>query len=131
MDSKEAYEKHLTKIPVKIMGKIIRILPDDHEGTHHQKFVVETPSHQTLLVAHNVERAYALEAEVGDTVEVQGTYVWNKQGGIIHNTHHDDREACEKKGNGEMVCGPQHEDGWVVFVGKKDPHRIDESLEKV
>lgn len=125
----EAYEKRVSDITLTIEGAVSRILPDDHKGIHHQKFVVAIPEKagsengRTVLVAHNLERAYRSNVKVGDRVEVRGTYVWNKFGGILHNTHHDDHNACRKLENGKTVCGPLHEDGWIIFAGKKDPHR--------
>lgn len=105
MTVEEAFEKKISDVPLTIEGKVTEILADDHEGTHHQRFVIEIHSGHTVLIAHNLERAYRVPVKVGDRVEVRGTYVWNKYGGILHNTHHDDRGI--------------HEDGWINFVGKK------------
>lgn len=123
MDVEEAFESHHFDVPLTAEGKVIKILPGDHEGIHHQRFIVQVHSGRTVLVVHNLERAYRAPVKIGDKVEVHGSYVWNKFGGIIHNTHHDDRDACEKVSGGKVVCGPKHEDGWIVFVGKKSPHR--------
>lgn len=128
----EAFERKKSDIPLTIEGRVIKILPDDHEGIHHQRFIVSVPASpsaqgghpgHTVLIVHNLERAYRANVKIGDKVEVHGTYVWNKFGGLIHNTHHDDRDACRREKNGKIVCGPAHEDGWIIFVGKKSPHR--------
>ncbi len=129
MTAQEAYEKRKSDVSLTLEGKVVRVLADDHEGIHHQRIIVDSPSDQTVLIAHNLERAYRAPVKIGDNVEVHGTYEWNHQGGIIHNTHHDDREACEKEKDGNKVCGPKHEDGWIVFVGKKNPHRTKNSPE--
>ncbi|MDP2720467.1 MAG: DUF3465 domain-containing protein [bacterium] len=105
MNVEEAFEKNISDIPLTIEGKVTEILADDNGETPHQRFIVTIHSGHTVLVAHNLERAYRVPVKVGDRVEVRGTYVWNKYGGILHNTHHDDRGI--------------HEDGWVNFVGKK------------
>jgi hypothetical protein len=123
MTAEKAFEKKISDVALTAKGKVSRILEDDHEGAHHQRFIVKVSPTQTILIAHNLERAYRAPIKVGDKVEVHGTYVWNRHGGIIHNTHHDDRNACERDSSGKMVCGPKHEDGWIVFVGKKSPHR--------
>lgn len=123
MTPDEAFQKKLSDVILTAKGKVIRILPDNHEGAHHQRFIIECDSGRTILIAHNIERAYRANIKIEDEVEVKGSYVWNKYGGILHNTHHDDRSACDKVSGGRVVCGPKHEDGWVVFVGKKNPHR--------
>lgn len=109
MTPEEAFQKKLSDIDLTSKGRVLKILPDNHEGAHHQRFVIECDSERTILIAHNLERAYRANIKIGDEVEVKGTYVWNKYGGILHNTHHDD--------HGE------HEDGYIIFAGKKSPHR--------
>lgn len=123
MSPDEAFQKKLSDVVLTAKGRVIKILPDDHEDAHHQRFVIEGDSESTILIAHNLELAYRANIKIGDKVEVKGTYVWNKYGGILHNTHHDNRSACEEISSRKVVCGPKHEDGWIVFVGKKDPHR--------
>ena len=130
MTVEEAFKSRQGGISVTHQGKVVRVITDDHEGVHHQRFVVGSESGLTVLVAHNLERAYRAPVKIGDSVEVRGTYVWNKQGGIIHNTHHDDRQECEKEKGDHTVCGQKHKDGWIVFVGMKDPHRTKNSPEK-
>jgi hypothetical protein len=125
--AEEAFQNRKSKVSVRAEGKVVRTLTDDHEGIHHQRFIIQGRTGQTVLVAHNLERAYRAPVIIGDKVEIHGSYAWNKQGGIIHNTHHDDREACNRMENGRVVCGKQHDDGWIVFVGKKDPHRTKNS----
>ncbi len=123
MNVEEAFKERKNGVPLTIGGEIVRILSDDHEGIHHQRFIIKTKSGQTVLVAHNLERAYRAPIKLDDTVEIHGTYSWNSYGGIIHNTHHDDREEWEKEKDGNKICGSKHDDGWIVFVGKKSPHR--------
>ena len=67
-----------------------RLLPDDRDGSPHQRFVVRTAGGQTLLVAHNMDLAPRLDGlRPGDTVILYGEYVWNNHGGLMHWTHHD------------------------------------------
>ena len=71
-------------------GKVIRILADDDDGDRHQRFVLETSSGRTLLVAHNIDLAPRIASlSTGDTVAFYGEYETNSQGGVIHWTHHD------------------------------------------
>ena len=130
MDVEQAFKEGLSNIPLTVEGAVSKLLPDSHEGAHHQKFIVTLPAsrqgghdNHTILVANNLERAYKVPIKIGDDVEIHGTYVWNKLGGIIHNTHHDDRKACRRTNNGHIVCGPSHEDGWIILSSQKDPHR--------
>ena len=71
-------------------GAVTRLLPDDDEGSPHQRFVIRTGSGLTLLVAHNLDLAPRLNGlRVGDAVIVHGEYEWNDQGGLMHWTHDD------------------------------------------
>lgn len=85
-----AYDNHQSNIQVQGYGKVIRILPDDNDGSRHQKFIIQLSSGQTLLVAHNTDLAERVEPlETGDLIEFNGEYEWNQEGGVIHWTHHD------------------------------------------
>lgn len=71
-------------------GVVTRILPDDDQGSRHQRFILRLPSGQTLLVAHNIDLAPRVShLEVGDTVEYYGQYQSNPKGGVVHWTHRD------------------------------------------
>lgn len=109
MTPDNAFDKKLSNVGVTAQGKVIKVLEDDHKGAHHQRFVIEVSSGRTVLIAHNIEQAYRANIKIGDEVEAKGNYVWNKYGGLLHNTHHADRG--------------EHDDGYINFVGKKDPHR--------
>ena len=105
MTAEEAFEKKITDIPLTVQGKVIEILTDDSDTTPHQRFIIKTPSNHTILIAHNLERAYRVPVKIDDEIEVHGTYKWNTYGGLIHKTHHDERRV--------------HEDGWINYAGKK------------
>lgn len=75
---------------VKGSGRVVRILSDDNDGSRHQRFILETGTGQTLLVAHNIDLAPRISSlSTGDIVEFYGEYETNPQGGVIHWTHHD------------------------------------------
>lgn len=71
-------------------GVVTRLLADDNDGSKHQRFIIRLASGQTLLVAHNIDLAPRVSnISVNDTVQFNGEYEWNSQGGVIHWTHHD------------------------------------------
>lgn len=101
----QAYESRQSDIQVQGDGQVIRILPDDNDGSRHQRFILRLDSNQTLLIAHNIDLAPRIAAlAVGDTVAFFGEYEWNSQGGVLHWTHHDP--------NG------RHADGWLKHQGR-------------
>ena len=100
-----AYQKQKSDIQIGGEGKVIRVLPDDNEGSRHQKFILRLASGQTLLVSHNIDLAQRINSiQEGDKVEFYGEYEWNSKGGVIHWTHHDP--------------AGQHEDGWLKHNGR-------------
>ncbi len=115
MTVEEAFTKRLHNVPVTTSGIVIKILADDNGETPHQRFIIELHRGHTLLVAHNLLRAYRVPVKLGDKVEIHGTYVWNKYGGIVHNTHHYGGECVGG------TCDP-HEDGYINFFGLKKPN---------
>lgn len=99
-----AYQNGLSGVQVGGSGTVIRILPDDTEGSRHQRFIVKLPSGQTLLIAHNIDLAPRINAlREGDAVGFYGEYEWNAKGGVVHWTHRDP--------------GGRHESGWLKYKG--------------
>lgn len=71
-------------------GIVIKILPDDNDGSRHQRFILRLQSGQTLLIAHNIDLAPRISSlREGDTVAFNGEYEWNSKGGVVHWTHRD------------------------------------------
>lgn len=93
------FEQHRSHVWVDVSGRVARLLPDDNQGSRHQRFIVRTESGLTLLVAHNIDLAQRAPVRVGDSVKLRGEYIWNRQGGILHWTHRDPRE--------------RHPGGWI------------------
>lgn len=84
------FDAGLSEKRVLIKATVIKNLPDDNDGSRHQKFLVELDSEQTLLIAHNIDLADRIDAlEEGDVVIIAGQYEWNDRGGVVHWTHHD------------------------------------------
>ena len=90
--------------PVTGHGTVIKILPDDNQGSRHQRFILRLESGQTVLVAHNIDLAQRIDGlTVGSVVDFKGIYVTNDKGGVIHWTHHDP--------------DGRHDDGWLKWNG--------------
>lgn len=86
-------------------GVVSKVLPDDNDGSRHQRFLVTLPSGQTLLFAHNIDLAPRIPAlRAGDPIAFRGVYEWNPKGGVIHWTHRDP--------------GGRHEPGWIKHAGQ-------------
>lgn len=87
-------------------GVVIRLLPDDNNGSRHQKFIIKLPSGQTLLIAHNIDLAPRIDSlREGDAIQFYGEYEWNAKGGVVHWTHRDPHGA--------------HQAGWLQHQGKR------------
>jgi hypothetical protein len=100
-----AFASGTSDIQVEGEGTVVRVLPDDLNGSRHQRFIVQLASGQTLLIAHNIDVAPRIDGlKEGDSVSFNGEYVWNEKGGVIHWTHHD------PKG--------RHIAGWVKHNGR-------------
>jgi hypothetical protein len=100
-----AFASGSSNIQVEGQGRVVRILPDDLNGSRHQRFIVKLASGQTLLLTHNIDIAPRIdELEIGDIVSFSGEYVWNEKGGVIHWTHHDPQG--------------RHVTGWIKHNGK-------------
>ncbi len=71
-------------------GVVTRLLPDDRDGSRHQRFIIRVDGGKTLLIAHNIDLAPRLDGlAVGDRVRVSGEFAWNPKGGTLHWTHRD------------------------------------------
>jgi hypothetical protein len=100
-----AFATRTSDIQVEGEGTVLRLLPDDLNGSRHQRFILQLASGQTLLITHNIDIAPRIDGlEVGDSVRFNGEYVWNAKGGVIHWTHHDPRG--------------RHVAGWVIHYGR-------------
>jgi hypothetical protein len=100
-----AYDNRQSDVQVQGQGIVSKILPDDLDGSRHQRFILKLSTGQTLLVAHNIDLAPRVKTlDAGDTVEFYGEYEWNAKGGVIHWTHHDPDN--------------RHVAGWLKHRGK-------------
>lgn len=100
-----AFQQQKSNLQVHSEGRIKAILPDDNEGSRHQKFILMLNNGHTVLVAHNIDLSPRLSGlKKGDIVEFNGEYQYSHQGGVIHWTHHDPQK--------------NHVDGWLKYNGK-------------
>ena len=100
-----ALENRASGIQLQGRGTVIKLLPEDHEGNRHQKFILRLQSGQTVMIAHNIDLAPRISSlRVGDAVVFKGEYEWNSKGGVVHWTHHDP--------------GGRHADGSLVHGGR-------------
>ncbi|EGR0487716.1 DUF3465 domain-containing protein, partial [Vibrio cholerae] len=53
----QAYQSQQSDLQVQGLGQVVKVLPDDNDGSRHQKFILKLNSGQTLLVAHNIDLA--------------------------------------------------------------------------
>ena len=91
----QLFRDRISDVMVTLTGPVDRILPDDNEGSRHQRFIVRTPSGRTVLIAHNIDLARRVPLEIGDTVTIRGEYEWSDRGGTMHWTHHDPKQWRE------------------------------------
>ena len=92
-----AYRNQRSDVIVEnVTGSVEAILPDDLEGSRHQRFILRIGSGQTVLIVHNIDLAPRIDnLREGDYVSVKGEYEWNDRGGLVHWTHHDPRNVRE------------------------------------
>jgi hypothetical protein len=99
-----AFEQHLSRVQVRGTGSVARILPDDEDGSRHQRFILRMDSGPSVLFAHNIELAGRIPGlAVGERVEFSGEYAWNEKGGVVHWTHRDP--------------AGRHQAGWIKVAG--------------
>ena len=91
-------------VVVESTGVVTKTLPDDSDGSRHQRFIVRVGD-ETVLIAHNIDLATRVPLKAGDEVRFRGEFEWNDRGGVIHWTHHD--PARRRAG------------GWIELRGKR------------
>lgn len=102
---RQAWNNQQSDIQVRGVGTVSRVLPDDNDGSRHQRFILDLDHGQSLLIAHNIDLAPRLEGlRKGDRIEFHGEYEWNPKGGVVHWTHHDP--------------AGRHIGGWLKHAGR-------------
>ncbi|MFG0259752.1 MAG: DUF3465 domain-containing protein [Phycisphaerales bacterium JB041] len=101
----ELFAEQRSGVMVTVRGEVVHVLPDDNEGSRHQRFLVELTTDRTLLVAHNIDLAERVPLREGDSILIRGQYEWTEKGGTLHWTHHDP--------------GNRREGGWIEHGGAR------------
>lgn len=89
-----AIRAHRSSEWVEGSARVVKNLPDDKDGDRHQRFLAELDDGSSLLFAHNLDVAPRAPVEKGDVIRFRGRYEWNDKGGVVHWTHHDDRDPA-------------------------------------
>ena len=92
-------------IMMTVEARVAKILPDDLDGSRHQRFLLDVGRGRTVLVAHNIDLAERVPLGRDDTVRLRGQFEWNDKGGVLHWTHHDPRG--------------RHPGGWIEYAGRR------------
>ncbi|MEH6575904.1 MAG: DUF3465 domain-containing protein [Amphritea sp.] len=101
----QAFENRQSDLQIEGSGIVVKILPDDLQGSRHQRFLLKLSHGQVLLIAHNIDLAPRIDKlHEDERVAFYGEYEWNEKGGVIHWTHHDP--------------GKKHNDGWLKHKGR-------------
>jgi len=101
----QAFRQQKSDIQVQSSGRVKAILPDDNNGSRHQKFILELDHGQTVLVAHNIDLSPRLDdLKQDEIIQFYGEYEYSQQGGVIHWTHRDPQQ--------------RHADGWLKYKGR-------------
>ncbi|MGY3266550.1 DUF3465 domain-containing protein [Lysobacter sp. HA35] len=100
-----AVRAHAQAAQVDGHGRVGRVLPDDREGSPHQRFLIALDDGTTVLVAHNIDLSPRLDGiAAGDDISFRGEYIWNPKGGTLHWTHRDPHGT--------------HPGGWLRWRGR-------------
>ena len=105
----QAFQTKQSERQVQGCGTIIKALPDDNDGSRHQKILIEltdvTPK-QTLLLVHNIDLAPRVaDVAKGTSISFYGEYIYSDKGGLVHWTHHDP--------------AARHQGGWIDSNGER------------
>lgn len=91
----QLYRDEVSDEMITLVGVVSKSLPDDNEGSRHQKFILKVASGRTILIAHNIDLAERVPLREGDTITLRGEYEWTERGGTVHWTHHDPKKWRE------------------------------------
>ena len=101
-----AISNRLSDTQVQGEGIVIAVLPDDNDGSRHQRILVKITDGHTILIAHNIDLAPRIEViRKGDRLAFNGEFEWNDKGGVVHWTHHDPQN--------------KHSHGWLEHLGQR------------
>ncbi len=104
-DFARLFREQQSGVIVEGIGRVAKVLPDDLDGSRHQRFILRLDSEPSILISHNIDLAPRVaKLAVGDSVRFRGQYEWNDRGGVVHWTHHDP--------------SGQRQGGWLDHAGR-------------
>lgn len=87
---------------------VVKVLPDDTNGSEHQKWVVQLSNGKYLQAVYNSDMCPRVPLKKGDIIDMGGQFIWTPGGGLLHWLHHDPR-GNRPDGyvtlNGTVYCG--------------------------
>lgn len=102
----QAFAERESGFMTTVEGTVAKLLPDDREGSRHQRFLLRVEgAPRSLLVAHNIDLAERVPVERGDRLRLRGQFEWNEKGGVLHWTHRDPEG--------------RHPGGWIEIEGRR------------
>ncbi len=96
-----AFHHHRSGSWLSMSGRVVRTLADSNGASVHQRFILGCRSGQTVLVDNNVDVGSRVPVHLHELVVVRGQYIWNKLGGLMHDTHH----STDSNPNGWIFAG--------------------------
>ncbi len=84
---------------------VFRNLPDDNEGSRHQRMLVKLSDGHVIKISHNIDLAKRVPAREGDRLDFAGDFESNELGGALHWTHLDPKSW--------------HPNGWIDHQGRR------------
>jgi hypothetical protein len=87
LTAEQAFKQQLRNIFLSVEGIVAEVMPDDITGVKHQRFIILTSTGQTILIVYNIDNNPKIDIRVGQKIHAEGTYMWNKYGGLLHETH--------------------------------------------
>lgn len=83
-----AFRRHQSRTWVTVAAPVFRLLADSKGSSTHQRFIVRCSGGQTVLIDNNVDVGQRVPLTTREAVAVRGQYIWNRLGGLVHDTHH-------------------------------------------
>lgn len=96
------FRKHRSGAWLTISGNVIRLLGDSNGRFKHQRFILGCSDGLTLLIVNDVSIGQRVPLVRSHKLAVRGQYEWDRQGGLVHFTHHADNGAA----------------GWILYGGQ-------------
>jgi hypothetical protein len=88
--------------------KVIELMPDDTQGSPHQKFRVQLSNGRSIMIISNLDMCVHVPVQVGDSVGAGGEFIpTGKASGLLHWVHRDPKKQRPDgyiELNGQVYC---------------------------